>query len=81
MEKQKRIRWEEMKKAFPDEWLMIVDCEDDKSGYLISGVVERHSKEKDDVYFPSPNKDCALLYTGESTFPGGLRSYAYRHGL
>ena len=76
------MTWEEMKKAYPDEWLLIVDWEDDQSGHLTSGVVERHSKEKDDVFSPpAPDKDCAFKYTGESTFPGGLRSYAYRHGI
>lgn len=78
----KRMTWEEMKKVFPGEWLMIVDWEDDKSGRLISGVVERHSKEKDEVFrLPTVDKDCAFKYTGESTFPGGWRSHAYRHGI
>lgn len=73
-----RMTWEEMKEAFPDEWLMIVDYETDASGRLTSGVIERHSQSKDVVYTPpAPQKSTALRYTGESTFCG-LRSLAER---
>ncbi|OGQ05410.1 MAG: hypothetical protein A2W61_07655 [Deltaproteobacteria bacterium RIFCSPLOWO2_01_44_7] len=75
-----KMTWEEMKKAFPDEWLLIVDYETDSSGHVVAGVVERHSREKDEVFCsPVVNKDCAFKYTGESTFPGGWRSYAQRY--
>jgi hypothetical protein len=75
-----KMTWEEMKKAFPDEWLLIVDYETDTSGHVLSGVVERHSQDKAEVYQPpAPKKNTACKYTGESTFPGGWRSYAERH--
>ena len=45
----KKMSWEEMKKTFPDEWLLIVQYELDNSGHLIAGIVDRHSKEKDEV--------------------------------
>lgn len=71
-----KISWEEMKNEYPDEWLLIVDYELDNSGHVISGVVERHSRNKDEVYrLPSLNKSVALRYTGESNF-SGLRSHA-----
>lgn len=38
-----KMTWEEMKKAFPDEWLLITAFELDKYGKVITGVVERHS--------------------------------------
>ena len=76
MESQK-MTWEEMKKTFPDEWLLVVDYEVDSSGHLVAGVVLRHSKSTDEVCaMPAPEKkDFALRYTGESTF-AGLRSHA-----
>jgi hypothetical protein len=72
-----KMTWEEMKKAFPDEWLLIVDYEVDKYGHVSQGHVERHSKDKDEVYrLPAVEKDCAFEYTGKSTFPGGWRVHA-----
>jgi hypothetical protein len=71
-----RMTWEEMKKAYPDEWLLITDYETDESGHVIAGVVERHSSDKDEVYRrPALNKDTAFKYTGISTFRG-WRSHA-----
>lgn len=76
----KKMTWEEMKKAYPDEWLLIVDYETDECGHVLKGVVERHSRDKDEVYrLPALKKSSAFKYTGESTFPGGWRSYAERH--
>lgn len=73
-----RMTWEEMKVAFPDEWLLITDFETDTSGRLMSGIIERHSPSKSVVYTPpAPQKPIALRYTGESTFCG-LRSLAER---
>ncbi len=66
-----KMTWEEMKKAFPDEWLLIVDYEVDKYGRVAQGFVERHSKDKDEVYRPpAPDRNVAFEYTGESTFRG-----------
>ena len=71
-----KITWNDMKKQFPDEWLLITDYNLDESGHIIEGIVNRHSKEKNDVYrLPALNKSTAFRYTGESTF-GGLRSHA-----
>ena len=79
---EKRMTWEEMKSAYPDEWLLIVDWQDDPSGHLMSGIVERHSKEKSEVFrLPTLNRDCAFRYTGESQFPGGWRAHAHRHEI
>jgi len=72
----KKLTWSEMKKQYPDEWLLIIDFELDESGHLKSGLVERHSKKKSDIYkSPAPNKSVAFRYTGESNF-SGLRSHA-----
>ncbi len=72
-----KMTWEEMRRAFPDEWLLITDMEKDQSGRLIAGVVERHSKDDRDVFSPPAlPKNCAFKYTGESQFPGGWRAHA-----
>ncbi len=71
-----KMTWDEMKNKFPDQWLLIIEYELDPSGHLISGVVNRHSKDKDHVYrLPALNQSTAFRYTGKSTF-GGLRSHA-----
>ncbi len=33
-----KMTWDEMKKAYPDEWLLITDYETDASGYMLSGI-------------------------------------------
>jgi hypothetical protein len=74
-----RMTWDEMKKAYPDEWLLITDYERDQYGNVKAGTVERHSSDKDDVYrLPAVDKDCAFEYTGESTFRG-FREHAEHH--
>jgi hypothetical protein len=74
---QKTLSWDEMKSIYPNEWLLITDFELDESGHLISGVVSRHSVDKDEVYrLPTLNKPSSFKYTGESTFSGGWRVHA-----
>ena len=77
-----RMTWEEMKKAYPDEWLLITDYETDQYGTIIVGTVERHSSDDAELFaLPEINKDCAFRYTGESTFPGGWRAHAQLHRI
>ena len=72
----KRKTWPEMINEFPDEWLLISEIERDELGIFKSGIVERHSKDKEEVYrLPSLDKPTAFRFTGESTF-SGLRSHA-----
>ncbi len=74
-----KLTWEEMKIKYPEEWLLIIDFELNESGHIVSGIVDRHSREKDDVYrLPSLSKPSAFRFTGESTF-AGLRSHAEKH--
>jgi hypothetical protein len=70
-----KITWDEMKNSYPEEWLLIVDYDLDESGRLLRGVVERHSKRKENVYSaPAIDKPAAFRFTGESAF-SGLRSH------
>lgn len=72
---QQRMSWEEMRKAYPDEWLLIVEMEKDESGRLVSGIVARHSADDQEVFrLPALDQDCAFKYTGECQFPGGWRA-------
>lgn len=41
-----KMMWEAVKRAFPDEWLLVIDFELDQSGHIIAGVVNRHSKKQ-----------------------------------
>lgn len=80
--RKKKMTWEEMKKRYPNEWLLIVDYDSDESGHLISGIVARHSPEKDDVFrLPSLDQSSAFKYTGKSTFPGGWRTRAKHNNI
>ncbi|MFH0799930.1 MAG: hypothetical protein V2A66_07105 [Pseudomonadota bacterium] len=72
-----RMTWEEMKTVYPDEWLLIIDCEENGAGQLLSGVVARHSMDDQEVFHPPAlDKDCTFKYTGECQFPGGWRAHA-----
>lgn len=74
---EREMTWEEMKRKYPDQWLLIVDFETDKFGEIKKGVVERHSKEMEEVASPPIiDRDTAFRYTGESTF-SGLRSHLH----
>ncbi|MFA4874308.1 MAG: hypothetical protein WC956_05165 [bacterium] len=77
----RRMTWDEMKKAYPDEWIRVTDYEIDEKGHLKSGVILYHSSSKHETYSrPLSGKSEAFWYTGESTF-SGLRSHAETHTL
>jgi len=76
-----RLSWQEMKERYPDQWLLIVDYETDDSDRLVSGVVEFHSADMNQVArAPAQCDRIAFRYTGESSFRA-LRSYAHRYPL
>ena len=53
-----RLTLKEMEKKYPDEWLLIVDCEHSENTELLSGRVVMHSKSREDVH------DALMHYTG-----------------
>ena len=76
-----KMTWEEMKRAFPDEWIRVTDYEIDSKGRLKSGTVLYHSSSKHETYSkPLSGKSEAFWYTGKSTF-SGLRSHAENYDL
>lgn len=67
-----KLSWEEIKKRYPNEWVELVDFEEDEDGYLINGVVICHNANKkrftDESIKIQENKKHSIraaLYTGE----------------
>ncbi len=58
---------EEMRKTYEDEYVLIVDWEDDDSGWIARGRVVAHSRDRDDVYREMEARDesCAVEYLGD----------------
>lgn len=72
---EEKLTWEEMKKRFPDEWLLIGDMQLNEHQQLLKGIVLQHSPTKSDIFtLPAKSGPTAFRYTGESTF-SGLRSH------
>lgn len=65
-----KMTWDEMKDAYPDEWLAVVNCTSDHSGEVESGEVVAHYNDKDEFYRHAKDiinqyGGMAMLYTGE----------------
>ena len=59
-----------MSKKYPNEWLFIIEPEiRENTTHLVSGIVQVHSKSRDDVYEASMKYkgDAAVRWTGDST--------------
>ena len=54
----KRLTIEEIEQKYPNEWLLIVDCEISEKTELLSGVVAVHSKSREDIH------DALINYKG-----------------
>ena len=63
-----RQTMEEIRAAYPREWVLIADYEEDESGGVISGTVIAHSPHKKDVYIKmgefNEHPRLAAQYTG-----------------
>ena len=65
-----RMTVEEMSKKCSNEWLFIIDPETrEDTTYLVSGIVQVHSKSRDDVYEASRQfkGDAAIRWTDDDT--------------
>lgn len=58
-----RMTWEEMKKAYPDELVLVTDYELDADGEIMPGVVERHAKDMKGIDLPPPIQQGRVCYT------------------
>ena len=45
-----RLAIQEIEQKYPDEWLLIVDCEISENTELLSGIVVVHSKSREDIH-------------------------------
>lgn len=71
-----RITWEEIKKNFPDEWVLVTDYTFTPTGRINDGVLVAHSPNKEAVFtHPTSSDKAGFWYTGESCFRG-FRSHA-----
>ncbi len=65
-----RMTVEEMSKKYPNEWLFIIEPEiREGTTILVSGIVQVHSKSRDDVSEASRKfkGDAAIRWTGDDT--------------
>ena len=65
-----RMTVEEMSKKYPNEWLFIIEPKTrENTTHLVSGIVQVHSKSRDDVYEASRKfkGDAAIRFTGDYT--------------
>lgn len=67
-----KLTWDEIKKRFPDEWVVLVDYSFNDNEDLTDGVVYAHGPERAQVYASASQgpKRTAVRYTGE--IRGGL---------
>jgi len=58
---------EEMKQKYPDEWLLVIDCELSENTELKTGRVVEHSRCRDDIHKALRNYTgkVAIYYAGE----------------
>ena len=59
---------EEIRAAYPREWVLIADYEEDEAGWVLSGTVLAHSPHRRDVYIKlaelAEHPRLAVQYTG-----------------
>ena len=66
----KRMTVEEMAEKYPNEWLFIIEPKTrENTTHLVSGIVQVHSKSRDDVSDASRKfkGDAAIRWTGDDT--------------
>lgn len=63
----KRMTFDEIKKTYPNEWVLIAEPDTDRSLRLVSGVVLAHSPHRDEVYKALKGRrgQHAVRFTGE----------------
>ena len=65
-----RLTIAEMEQKYPNEWLLIIEPKTrENTTHLVSGIVQVHSKSRDDVYKASRKfkGDAAIRWTGDDT--------------
>ncbi|MDE0087314.1 MAG: hypothetical protein OXU23_16450 [Candidatus Poribacteria bacterium] len=65
-----RLTIAEMERKYPNEWLFIIEPKTrENTTHLVSGIVQGHSKSRNDVYEASRKfkGDAAIRWTGDDT--------------
>ena len=67
MKVQEALTLDEIRRQFPDEWVLIEVLEDDELGQPICGRVLAHGSDRDEIYHEQARLqgDLAIVYTGE----------------
>ena len=73
-----KLTWDEIKRQYPDEYVILVDYDFDDNEDVAGGIVIAHARDRDAVYdqcqqsASRPNQ-IAVRYTGE--IKGGIVSF------
>jgi len=67
MKVQETLTLDEIRRRFPDEWVLIDVLEEDELGQPTCGRVLAHSPDRDEIYREQARLqgDLAIVYTGE----------------
>jgi hypothetical protein len=63
-----KMSWDEIKKLYPDEWVIVVDYESDPLTVVAAGRVVEHGKDRGDVHHRLQSikeKSAAIVFTGK----------------
>ena len=75
------MKIEDVRKKYPDQWVLVEVTKIDRRGNIIEGTVIANSKNRDDTYRKMKEtkaKDIAHFYTGEIPQKGYAVAYVYR---
>ncbi|RKU17704.1 hypothetical protein C6503_10505 [Candidatus Poribacteria bacterium] len=67
-----RLTLEEMEEKYPDEWLLIIDCEYSENTELLSGCILVHSPSRAEVYDASSRYKGSAAIHCTSKLPEGM---------
>ncbi|MBL4633016.1 MAG: hypothetical protein JKY56_04045 [Kofleriaceae bacterium] len=62
MSEQPKQTWGEMKKLYPDQWLMVVEFETNKFGDIASGVAVGHGTGKTTTLFDTSHVSSVVIH-------------------
>jgi hypothetical protein len=62
-----RLKIQEIKEKYPDEWVLLLEPETDEVLNIYSGVVAIHSTKRSDIYaqLRQYTQRCAIYFTGK----------------
>ena len=67
---EEHLSWEQIRKKYPDEWVVLIDLDADELTHeVFGGVVFDHGKDRKNVYArikkPLAGKSRSVLFTGD----------------